>query len=539
MAELQQLPVSNPSFSSLRKDNQLYVDKTALIYELARYSSRQYLLARPRRFGKTLLVSTLESLFRDGLKMFHGLAIEKMWKDSGTYKVLHLDFSMALSDSPESFEKSAVTMFLRAAEDCGLIDRSCLPHDFLGLADAADAICRKVQDTSLVLLIDEYDSPLSANLNSPEVFESIQSRMRSFFAAVKSYAGKFRLVFITGVSRFEHVSVFSAGGSIIDLSLDPAFGEIVGYTEEEIRRYFKGYLIRSADLLNRIPEREVTDQQINALMDELRRYYDGYCFDRKHMTHVYQTWSVLRFFSSSGIPEFDDYWYDNGGITAILVNYFRSHGGYFHQPDEMTYQLDDFSSASSLSDMDPGVLLTQCGYYTIKGADDDSITVGIPNVELQHAQVRLIREEIFDVRRLRTANAEKAVLSKKEITAAECADFFNRIFSAVSSENRLTDEYQACDFIKVYCIGSGFDVRREYHQKKGRADITVEFADHRLIVEMKFAREDPSPERLLRSAEQQILDRDYGNYVPAKPLVRFAMVFSEKEQKIILWSGVR
>ena len=100
MAELQQLPVSNPSFSSLRKDNQLYVDKTALIYELARYSSRQYLLARPRRFGKTLLVSTLESLFRDGLKMFHGLAIEKMWKDSGTYKVLHLDFSMALSDSP-------------------------------------------------------------------------------------------------------------------------------------------------------------------------------------------------------------------------------------------------------------------------------------------------------------------------------------------------------------------------------------------------------------------------------------------------------
>lgn len=102
-------------------------------------------------------------------------------------------------------------------------------------------------------------------------------------------------------------------------------------------------------------------------MDELRRYYDGYCFDRKHMTHVYQTWSVLRFFSSCGIPEFDDYWYDNGGITAILVNYFRSHGGYFHQPAEMTYQLKDFSSAASLADMDPGVLLTQCGYYTIKG----------------------------------------------------------------------------------------------------------------------------------------------------------------------------
>jgi hypothetical protein len=539
MTELQQLPVSNPSFSSLRKDNQLYVDKTALIYELARYSNRQYLLARPRRFGKTLLVSTLESLFRDGLKMFHGLAIEKLWKDSGTYKVLHLDFSMTQPDSAESFEKSAVTMFLRAASDCCLIDRSSLPQDFPGLADVTDAVCRKSQDTSLVLLIDEYDSPLSANLNNPDVFESIQSKMRSFFAAVKSYAGKFRLVFITGVSRFRHISVFSAGFNIIDLSLDPAFGEIVGYTEEEIRSYFKGYLIRSAALLNRIPESGVTDQQINALMDELRRHYDGYCFDSKNRTHVYQTWSVLRFFNSSGIPEFADYWYDNGGITAILVNYFRSHGGYFHQPDEMTYSLDDFSSAASLSDMDPGVLLTQCGYYTIKEADDDSITVGIPNAELQHAQVRLIREEIFDIKRLRTANAKKTILSKKEITAAECADFFNKIFSAVSSENKVTDEYQACDFIKVYCIGSGLDVRREYHQKKGRADITVEFADHRLIAEMKFARDGSSPERLLSAAEQQILDRDYGNYVPAKPLVRFAMVFSEEEQKIILWSGVK
>lgn len=180
MTELQQLPVSNPSFSSLRKDNQLYVDKTALIYELARYGNRQYLFTRPRRFGKTLLLSTLESLFRDGLKMFHGLAIEKLWQDRGTYKVLHLDFSMTLSDSPESFEKSAETMFLRAAEDCGLIERSSLQHDFSGLADAVDAVCRKSQDTSLVLLIDEYDSPLSANLNNPDVFESITSRMRSF-----------------------------------------------------------------------------------------------------------------------------------------------------------------------------------------------------------------------------------------------------------------------------------------------------------------------------------------------------------------------
>lgn len=116
----------------------------------------------------------------NGLKMFHGLAIEKLWQDRGTYKVLHLDFSMTLSDSPESFEKSAETMFLRAAEDCGLIERSSLQHDFSGLADAVDAVCRKSQDTSLVLLIDEYDSPLSANLNNPDVFESITSRMRSF-----------------------------------------------------------------------------------------------------------------------------------------------------------------------------------------------------------------------------------------------------------------------------------------------------------------------------------------------------------------------
>lgn len=128
MTELQELPIPNPSFTSIRQLNQLYVDKTSLIYELARFNSRQYFLARPRRFGKSLLISTLESLFRDGLKMFHGLAIEKLWKDRGTYKVLRLDFSGIPCETKENFEKAAVMKFFGSATDAGLLEAVSTPE---------------------------------------------------------------------------------------------------------------------------------------------------------------------------------------------------------------------------------------------------------------------------------------------------------------------------------------------------------------------------------------------------------------------------
>ena len=541
MTELQELPIPNPSFTSIRQLNQLYVDKTSLIYELARFNSRQYFLARPRRFGKSLLISTLESLFRDGLKMFHGLAIEKLWKDRGTYKVLRLDFSGIPCETKENFEKAAVMKFFGSATDAGLLEAVSTPESFPSIAFLMEAICRKSKDNSVVLLVDEYDSPLCANLNNPEVFARIQNSIHDFYAVVKEYAGKFRFVFITGVTRFRHVAIFSAGSSIKDITLNPKFGTLLGYTEDDLSdsKPLGRYILRAAADINHIPEEKVSKNQIDSLKNEIRRYYDGYCFDNECGTHVYQTWSVLNFLSLYDKHKFLDYWYDSGGVSALLVNYFESHGGLFSQTEDMTFSATDFSSASSLADMDPGVLLTQCGYYTIKKVIDGEITVGIPNMELQHAQAMLLRERLFDYKKINSASESKTILSKKEITPEECADFFNKIFNAVSSENKVTDEYQACDYIKVYCLGSGFSIHREYHQKNGRADITVEFPDHRLVVEMKFARSESSYEKLLKSAEQQILDRDYGNYIPAKALVRFAMVFSAREQKIIRCSEVK
>lgn len=521
MNRLQELPIANSSFTSIRNLNQIYVDKTALIYELARFNTRQYFLARPRRFGKSLLVSTLESLFKDGLKMFKGLAIEKLWDDNLTYKVLHLDFSAIPCSSLDDFQKSAVKKFLRNAVKNGLLGASYQTDDFLNIADFIDTVCNSNEENSIVLLVDEYDSPLSANLNNPGVFSEIQSSIHDFYAAVKENSGSFRFVFITGVSRFSHVSIFSAGSSIADLSLDPVFGELLGYTENEIRTYFSGYLIRSAALMNHIAEEAVRKNHIDILMDGLREHYDGYCFDDSNETHVYQTWSVLNFLNQSRSPEFCDYWYKSGGVSTLLVNYFRSHGGFFNQAEEMTFLADDFSSAASLADMDPGVLLTQCGYYTVKRVLDGQITVGIPNLELQHAQAMLLRDKIFDPVAITVANDSKTVLGKKEITADECAQFFNKIFNAVSSENRVTDEYQACDYLKIYCIGSGFNIHREYHQKNGRADITIEFPDHILVVEMKFARTDSSSEKLLSAAKQQIMNRDYGNYIPVEASLPF------------------
>ena len=217
MPKLQQLPIANSSFTSIRNLEQIYVDKTALIYELARFNTSQYFLARPRRFGKSLLVSTLESLFKDGLKMFHGLAIEKLWDESRTYKVLRLDFSGIPCSSREIFAKAAVRKFFLCAADAGLLDEFCAPGDFHSISYLIDAICRRCGENPFVLLVDEYDAPLAANADSPEKLAGIRLSLGYFYDAVKANSGSFRLVFITGTAGFGELVRMVRSSAVVDL----------------------------------------------------------------------------------------------------------------------------------------------------------------------------------------------------------------------------------------------------------------------------------------------------------------------------------
>ena len=399
---------------------------------------------------------------------------------------------------------------------------------------------------SIVLLIDEYDSPLNTNLGNQELFSEIREAIHDFYASVKGNSGKFHFIFVTGVSRFNKVSLFSAGTSISDITYSPLYSQLLGYTEDEIRTYFGDHIRAAAAYLFKVNPSEVKDAQIGQIIDELRSHYDGYCFDKKASVHVYQPWSVLQFLSPGGDHEFSDYWFQDSGMNSLLDNFVRFIGGVTagdcssHSIDWNSFVMNtDLNSPSNRLS-----ILTQCGYFTIKKSTNKRVHVGLPNLELRHAWAYLLMNRIRDANQIPdelTDSVDDAsqVLRKPDFSEEDLAVLFNGIYKVLNSNNKIGNEYAACDTPALYCLGSGYDVRTEVQEKGGRADLTFEFLDRRIIIEMKCVREGESAEKKLSEAESQIMAHDYGSYIPVKPLRRFAMVFSVPEQKIVLTNEVK
>ncbi len=534
---MKKLPIGKQGFDAVITGDMVYVDKTEAIYRMIE-NNDQCFISRPRRFGKSLLVSTLESLFSRGTGMFKGLAIEKLWADK-TYPVLRFDFSGLECGSVESFQKDAVEKFLDVAKKAGVLGWQETPDKYRTIKILMNKICLMAEVNSMVLLVDEYDSPLNTNLGNQNVLNDIRKAIRDFYLSVKENSDKFRFIFVTGVSRFNKVALFSAGSSIEDLSLNPLYGSMLGYTEDEIRHYFADYLKAAASSIFGINTDAVTDVQISQVMDELRVHYDGYCFDEEASIHVYQPWSVLNFLAPNGRHKFSDYWFRDSGVSTLLNNFLTAAGGVSRddekpQPvlhDEFVMNLDLQSPAGKT------VILAQCGYYTIKKADPFYFYFGLPNLELRHAWARILLSDTFkkcDQKGVQSLNQSAYVLNKTDVSDNDIALLFNRTYKILNSLHKAQSEYAVCDAPLLYCLGVGYDVRSEVSENGGRADLTFEMPGRRLIIEMKCAREGESPEKKLEEAKAQIMKHDYGNYIPVKEIRRFAMVFSVPEQKIVL-----
>ncbi len=534
---MKKLPIGKQGFDAVITGDMVYVDKTEAIYRMIE-NNDQCFISRPRRFGKSLLVSTLESLFSRGTGMFKGLAIEKLWADK-TYPVLRFDFSGLECGSVESFQKDAVEKFLDVAKKAGVLGWQETPDKYRTIKILMNKICLMAEVNSMVLLVDEYDSPLNTNLGNQNVLNDIRKAIRDFYLSVKENSDKFRFIFVTGVSRFNKVALFSAGSSIEDLSLNPLYGSMLGYTEDEIRHYFADYLKAAASSIFGINTDAVTDVQISQVMDELRVHYDGYCFDEEASIHVYQPWSVLNFLAPNGRHKFSDYWFRDSGVSTLLNNFLTAAGGVSRddekpQPvlhDEFVMNLDLQSPAGKT------VILAQCGYYTIKKADPFYFYFGLPNLELRHVWARILLSDTFkkcDQQGVQSLNQSAYVLNKTDVSDNDIALLFNRTYKILNSLHKAQSEYAVCDAPLLYCLGVGYDVRSEVAENGGRADLTFEMPGRRLIIEMKCASSGDSPEKKLEEAKAQILKHDYGNYIPVKEIRRFAMVFSVPEQKIVL-----
>ena len=525
---IQKLPIGLSSFDLLRAQGKVYVDKTDLVARLTAEGSR-YFLARPRRFGKSLLVSTLESLFRHGTREFGGLAIEKTWMDR-TYDVLRLDFSdLLVEENPAVFQKSLGLFLEDSIREAGFAlptvpDQSAEPLRLFRQWLSERPV------NSLVVLVDEYDAPLTACLHDKALFDSVRKQLSSFYAVLKKFDRALRFLFITGITRFQRTSIFSAMNNLVDISLDPAYGTLLGYTEEELRRYFGESLGHASEVLG---------MDEDELIRRMQLQYDGYCFDELASTHVFVPWSTLLFLYR---PQrgFRNYWFESGGKPAVLAQYLKRHslGNPLRYEAIRSVQTSDFAASSDWDTLTDTVLLTQAGYLTIRSSTPQVLYLGYPNREVAESMAQLYTSELLRKKNLAEVGAGNILDAMKKGETESFVKELNRALLAVDyASYPVRNEASLRALVSVFLSGIGLAPVSEVHGALGRSDLEVVAGACRWVMEFKFAREGDDPEKLLLAGQNQIRERRYGSTAKEDRIVCSALVFSEKERRIVRFSA--
>lgn len=528
MNELKPLPLGNSSFPRIRVTDQIYVDKTRLIFDLAS-KAEKFFLARPRRFGKSLLISTFESLFKYGLRDFHGLEIENLWKEKNTFNVVRIDFLEIKNYlSADDFSSKLDSLLVRRFQEFGFV---YAPNPLSSPIDQISDWLRRQPVNSFVILIDEYDSPLTACLNDKKLFEKVRSRLAEFYSALKSNDEQIRFLFITGITKFSKTSIFSELNNLSDISLDHRYSNLLGYTSEEIRSYFDGYLKRAADTV------QISTQE---LFLELIKHYDGFCFDRLVSEHVFAPWSVLKFLSS---PEngFIDYWFESGGKPTALTQYFKSHAmadpAQFDKEKLVPFsELTGSSDAETLSDV---ALLTQAGYLTLKKIVGSTAYVGYPNVEVKKAMALLYTGQLLSSKTVEQVGADNIAYRLSTENPESIVHLLNCLFRSIDYQRYpVKDEYSLRAFVQVFFAGAGLEARAEVHNHLGRSDLEVKAGNRYWVMEFKCAERAENVSRKLEEAVFQLNEKNYGLQRRDAEIIRLALVFSLEKREFVKWKSL-
>ena len=523
-----QLP-DTTDFGELIDNNCIYVDKTAIINQFASKKG-PFFISRPRRFGKSTLINTLHELFAHGLEKFKGLKIEPLWKDK-TYKVLHLDFSV-FKETPSigSFNNDFMDSLRFSLERAG-IEPTKEKVDFP--AKLLEKSIENEDERAVVLLVDEYDAPLTAVLNDSNEFEDRRKILSNFYFTVKSFQVKFRFIFITGVTYYSHTSIFSAFNHLTDLTLDSDYGALLGYTSDELESYFSEYIDNAVETLNRkFPTERYTHEKV---VEELKRNYDGYSFDEDCMHHVYNPWSILNFLKSPH-RGFIPYWVSSGGSTpTFLVNYLKQ-GLKKYNADELqsllgidsTVNKDTdslYPSIENISNIDLFAILYQAGYFCIKSAFDGYFKVGIPNLEVKKAYSNLVLNQLTKSQdsKLRFIEPFKEVLASGNLDKIK--ELFNTLINEFSYET-VKKFNEACfrDVLKLAMLTFNVSASTEVMGACGRADITAEAGKYLYVFELKVTDNSKDIDTKLTEAKDQIIKNKYARRLTDKTVVPVALV---------------
>lgn len=507
-------PIGIQDFVKIRKDGYVYVDKTDLVFKMAQKGG-YYFLSRPRRFGKSLLVSTLEAYFSGRKELFDGLAIAGLEKEWNQYPVLRLDFSGANYNSEQVLE-SKLNSFLKFYEEIysSVSSEPVASVRFDALIQAAYSKTGK----PVVILIDEYDKPIVDNLGDDALADTFRGQLQGFYSVMKAKDAYIKFGFLTGVSRIGKVSVFSALNNLKDISLDARYTDVCGISEKDLKKYFKDSVKELA---------ENNGISVKKCYEQLAQMYDGYHFC-EDTPGVYNPFSVLNTFDSL---KFDTYWFETA-TPSFLIRYLMR-GGY--RLDNITRNKVSTAVLKGVNSERPNAitLLYQTGYLTIKDYDKASklYTLGYPNKEVEDSFMGSLSEfytpidkkpDVFSVYNF----VEDICSGNVEMLMRRFTAFFADMDYQIQGDAELY--FQNTMYVMLKLMDQLVQVER--HTSNGRIDVLIQTDKYVYIIELK---RDKDPQDALDQIDEKGYDWPF--MADGRKVFKIGATFSTQNRRLEKW----
>lgn len=504
------------TFEDLRNGDFLYVDKTEFIWRLIQPAQEGYFLSRPRRFGKSLLVSTLKTIFEGRRELFDGLAISKKEYDWKPYPVIHLSFGdySVVSDPVKELPEYLQTKLQEIASAYSITLTKPTPGLCFG-----ELIDELAKNNQVVILVDEYDKPILDNITSSQIAQ-IQKILKGFFSVLKERNAKERFLFITGVSKFCHVSLFSDLNNLTDITMHRDYATMFGYTQSELEHYFNDRIKATAQA------QKVSEEELKR---KLKVWYDGYCFEETSET-VYNPVSIAKFFENDG--KFDNYWFATGTPSFLMELAKKTD---FNFEDAVSKAVPGVTfDAFEIPNIDPVTLLLQTGYLTIKSSEirfnKRWFWLDFPNEEVAESfSTYLLNSYVGRTQRevgsfsadLATAFLEGDLNQARKVLEA----FFAGVPYTTHKKSEAT--FQSI-FYAIFRL-LGFNIEAESCTNDGRIDAVVQTEDHIYLFEFKLDKDD--------SALSQIKEKEYFKkyLLSPKKITLIGVNFDSKKGQLIDW----
>jgi len=505
---MKKLPIGIQTFSEIRTDNYVYIDKTGIALDLIQ-NGKYYFLSRPRRFGKSLFLDTLKNIFEGNKALFKGLCIDAKYDWTQSYPVINVSFTGGVIQDKKSLDEKIHNQLQLTADKFGI------RFQFDNISDKFYELVLGIYkkfDQKVVILIDEYDKPILDNITDTETAVAMREGLKNFYSVIKDCDEYLKFVFLTGVSKFSKVSIFSGLNNLDDITVDARYATICGYTQADLEREFIAYL---------------TDCDLN----EIKKWYNGYAWLGEK---VYNPFDILLFFAKG--KEFRNYWFETGTPT-FLINLLQ-HRKYYIPGIEGVRASDEILGSFDIENIQIETLLFQAGYLTI----DKKRKIGVkleyilkyPNLEVKHSLNDYVLTNLSQdaITKQMIQGSLYDTLLKNDI--ANMKEIFHSFFSSIPHDwyrkNNIAnyEGYYASVFYR-YFASLALDVTPEDTTNKGKIDMTLKFEDVIYIFEFKVT-------ELVKdknSALQQIRDKKYyEKYSDCKTIYLIGIEFSKEDKNI-------